>query len=213
MVIFRDPNCINRANLTEAGFSPITFSDDTSGSLVFISTRYNFGHGWLFLYRANQGRAELVKVAAEGIIWGIRRFGDRDIMKAERAGVEPVQLFAQTAHERHLIVKVIGSVIGGTGIWNQGCIHLLDVRIDGWRTIFADCEQFTQAPPIPYDEIEEKYAYTFEDLDRDGIKEIIKEGTECIAKYEPASNSRGSATCSRKREVFRFDGVKYVVLN
>ncbi|MBI5500566.1 MAG: hypothetical protein HY907_10005 [Deltaproteobacteria bacterium] len=176
----------------------VRFPSGDEGAVVAIGFS-GIVRGYLFLYRIHGDAAELVALDTEGQDWGIRSLQDLDA----EAPLEIVDLFP--ADRRHVVVKVTGAVHPGTGLWADGYFELREVTDGGLPLLFSGAET---SGNYNFDGFALHRTFAFEDLDGDGTREIVEQGTDCDAVQDEAGDWR-EVDCAPVRTEHRWNGARF----
>lgn len=186
-----------------ASFAEVRFADGDRGAFVAIGFS-GIAQGYQLLYRIDDGEVILADFVSGPIDWGIWSLQD----------YEPVDLafpdlFPGEENGHREVIQVTGAGHGGTGLWEDGYFEILEITEEGIRILFSGTHASINANPGGY---ERYYEYAYEDLNDDGVKEIIQTGEECqLEPGESTLESRLQRTdCEPVERIFQFDGRQYV---
>jgi hypothetical protein len=182
-----------------ANFAEVRFPDGYRG--VFVAVGFSgIAQGYQFLYRVDDGDVALVDLISGPIDWGIWSLQD-----FERVDLAFPDLFPGEDDGDREVIQVTGAGHEGTGLWLDGYFELIEITEEGIHVLFSGAHASINASPGGY---ERHYEYAYEDLNDDGVKEIIQTGEEC--QLEPGESGREKTDCQPVEGIFQFDGRQYV---
>jgi hypothetical protein len=184
----------DNANLAE-----VRFPDGDRGAFVAVGFS-GIAQGYQFLYRVEGEEVVLVDFISGPIDWGI--WSLRDFETVDLAFPE---LFPGEGARDREVIQVTGAGHAGTGLWVDGYFEIIEITEQGIRVLFSGAHVSINANPGGY---ERWYEYAYEDLNGDGVKEIIQSGETC--QLERGESGLEKTDCQPVERVFEFDGVQYV---
>jgi hypothetical protein len=187
-------------------FSPVSFPDGSPGRFVALGFTEP-SRGYQLLYRLHGERAELVGAVRPGpYVWGRYSLRPGSGRGQGEAGalLQLVDLFG-TAAGSPVVLKITGAGQARDERWEDGVFELVAVTDDGLQTLFHGVERDST-----FGNFEHHNWYAFQDLDGDGVQEVIRDGLECETRYDVASGLAVKVACTTVHEVYRFDGRQYV---
>ena len=183
-----------------ANFAGVRCPDGDRGAFVAIGFS-GIAQGYQFLYRVDDGEVVLADFISGPIDWGIwslRDFETVDLIFPD--------LFPGEDDGDREVIEVTGAGHAGTGLWVDGYFKIIEITEQGIRVLFSGAHASINANPDGY---ERRYEYAYEDLDDDGVKEIIQTGEAC--QLEPGESGLEKTDCQPVERVFQFDGRHYVL--
>jgi len=183
-----------------ANFAEVRFPDGDRGAFVAVGFS-GIAQGYQFLYRVDDEEVVLVDLIRGPIDWGIWSLQDY-----EAVDLAFPDLFTGQEDGDREVIQVTGAGHAGTGLWLDGYFELIEITEEGIRVLFNGAHTSINANPGGY---EQHYEYAYEDLDDDGVKEIIQTGEECNLEFTGESGWE-KRDCQPVDVVFRFDGRQYV---
>jgi hypothetical protein len=152
----------------------------------------------------DDGEVVLADFISGPIDWGIWSLQDFETVELAFPDLFP----GEDDGDRELI-QVTGAGHAGTGMWLDGYFEIIEITEEGIRVLFSGAHGSINANAGGF---ERRYTYAYEDLDDDGVKEIIQTGEECqLEPWESTLESRLERTdCEPVERGFQFDGVRYV---
>jgi hypothetical protein len=182
-----------------ANFAEVRFPDGERGAFVAVGFS-GIAQGYQFLYRVEGEKVVLVDFISGPIDWG--GWSLRDF---ERVDLAFPDLFTGEEDGDREVIQVTGAGHAGTGLWLDGYFELIEITEEGIHVLFSGAHASINANPGGW---ERHYEYAYEDLDDDGVKEIIQTGEEC--QLEPGESGLEGTDCESVERVFQFDGLTYV---
>lgn len=189
---------IDRAH-DNANFGQVRFPNGELGAFVAIGFS-GTAQGYQFLYRVEGGNVVLVDLISGPIDWGIWSLRDFETVDLAFPDLFPGE---NGAHGD--VIQVTGTGHAGTGLWADGYFEIIEITEQGIRVLFSGVHASINANPGGY---ERRYTYAYEDLDDDGVKEIIQTGEEC--QLESGEGGLEKTDCQPVEAIFAFDGTRYV---
>jgi hypothetical protein len=182
-----------------ANFAEVRFPDGERGAFVAVGFS-GIAQGYQFLYRVEGEKVVLVDFISGPIDWGVWSLRD-----FERVDLAFPDLFTGEEDGDREVIQVTGAGHAGTGLWLDGYFELIEITEEGIHVLFSGAHASINANPGGW---ERHYEYAYEDLDDDGVKEIIQTGEEC--QLEPGESGLEGTDCEPVERVFQFDGLTYV---
>lgn len=205
-IIAHSLNALRERGITwghdNANFTNVRFPDGEPGAFVAVGFS-GIAQGYQFLYRVEDGDVALIDQVSGPIDWGI--WSLRDFEKVDLAFPD---LFPAEEVERGEIIQVTGAGHAGTGLWVDGYFQIIEIAEQGIHVLFSGAHATINANPNGH---ERRYEYAYQDLDKDGVMEIIQTGEECQLRLVEGSGLE-KADCQPVEAVFHFDGLRYVQL-
>lgn len=184
----------DNANLAE-----VRFPDGDRGAFVAVGFS-GIAQGYQFLYRVEGEEVVLVDFISGPIDWGVWSLRD-----FERVDLAFPDLFTGEEDGDREVIQVTGAGHAGTGAWLDGYFEIIEITEEGIHVLFSGAHGSINANPGGF---ERRYTYAYEDLNDDGVKEIIQTGEEC--QLEPGESGLEKTDCQPVERVFQFDGLTYV---
>ena len=183
-----------------ANFAEVRFPDGDRGAFVAVGFS-DIAQGYQFLYRVDDGEVTLVDFIGGPIDWGIWSLRD-----FETVGLTFPDLFTGEEDGDREVIQVTGAGHAGRGLWVDGYFEIIEITEEGIHVLLSGAHASINANA---DGFERRYTYAYEDLDGDGVKEIIQTGEECNLAFRGESGWDKS-DCQPADVVFQFDGRQYV---
>ncbi len=183
-------------------YTPVKFPDGSQG--IFVAIGYSGGtRGYKLLYRIEKTEFRLIDLSLDDYDWGMN-WGDNRV-PAQKVDLKFPELIYGKDGKPERLIELYGSGHFGVGFFKVGH-EIVRATDKGLKTIFSDKQLYVVYDyPGDYDE----YSYRFDDLDADGIKEIIKDGNECNWIENP-DYSRQKINCKSIHEIYKYNGDIYV---
>lgn len=126
--------------------------------------------GYSFFYRMGESRSELIQMRCDSYDWGVASQQTED-----RVGADIVHLAPGRSDTDVTLIRLAGSGRPGPGVWVEGYFELLLPTPAGLDVVFAGSAKSWSTNSEGY---LRQYEYRFEDVTRDGFRELLQEGAE-----------------------------------